>query len=383
MSQEKKLNPATTLDRRHFLQMAGATTTAAVLGSHASGASAQSCTTPSNDTMVAPAEDQLHARTWMAWPSSIAIWGSDLLPGIQADISLIARTIAKYEPVVLCADGSYNASIARNRVGSSVTVLSTIHVDDLWARDTACLFRVSASGKHDAIGLNFNGWGNKQIFTKDAFVAEEIAYDVNVPFSKANFVSEPGAIEQDGDGTLIATESSIINANRNPGKTKAQLEVAMMAAYGATKVIWVPGIKGQDITDDHIDATTRFIRPGVVMVQVAPISDTSIWGFDSRQQFAILSAATDAKGRKLRVIAVNPPKTTRVSSKNFLKSYMNFYVCNGAVITAQFGDATGDAAAKAALQAAFPGRVVEMLNLDRLYNGGGGVHCATQQEPIV
>nr|WP_315475749.1 agmatine deiminase family protein [uncultured Undibacterium sp.] len=380
---QKKLNPLTTLARRQFLQVSGFTTAAAVLGSHAASAKAQNCPPPSNETMVAPGEEKLHARTWMAWPSSMAIWGSSLLPGIQADIALIARTIAKYEPVILCADGSNNATLARNKVGSSVTVLSTIPVDDLWARDTGCLFRVSASGKHDAIGLNFNGWGKKQTFSKDAFVAEEIAYEVNVPFSKANFVSEPGAIEQDGDGTLIATESSIINANRNPGKTKAQLEAAMMAAYGATKVIWVPGIKGQDITDDHIDATTRFIRPGVVMVQVAPISDTSIWGFDSRQQFAILSSATDAKGRKLRVIAVNPPKTTRVTSRDFLKSYMNFYVCNGAVITAQFGDATADAAAKAALQTAFPGRVIEMLNLDRLYNGGGGVHCATQQEPIV
>lgn len=380
---QKKLNPLTTLARRQFLQISSFTTAAALLGSHAASAKAQSCPPPSNETMVAPGEEKLHARTWMAWPSSMAIWGSSLLPGIQADIALIARTIAKYEPVILCADGSNNATLARNKVGSSVTVLSTIPVDDLWARDTGCLFRVSASGKHDAIGLNFNGWGKKQTFSKDAFVAEEIAYEVNVPFSKANFVSEPGAIEQDGDGTLIATESSIINANRNPGKTKAQLEAAMLAAYGATKVIWVPGIKGQDITDDHIDATTRFIRPGVVMVQVAPISDTSIWGFDSRQQFAILSSATDAKGRKLRVIAVNPPKTTRVTSRDFLKSYMNFYVCNGAVITAQFGDATADAAAKAALQTAFPGRVIEMLNLDRLYNGGGGVHCATQQEPIV
>lgn len=381
MTQQDNNNRKTS--RRHFLKYSGMGAAAGLLGAGMSGAFAQTCPPPPTGTgFVAPGEDKLHARTWMAWPSSTSIWGSSLLPGIQADIALIAKTIAKYEPVILCADGTTNASNARTKTGTTVTVISDIPVNDLWARDTACLFRVDSAGKHDAIGLNFNGWGNKQTYTKDGLVAEKIAAKVGVPFSKASFVSEPGAIEQDGEGTLIATESSIINSNRNSGKTKAQLETAMMAAYGATKVIWVPGIKGQDITDDHIDATSRYVRPGVVMVQVAPASDTSVWGIDSRQQFAILSAATDAKGRKLQVIKVNPPTTTRVTSPDFLNSYMNFYICNGAIITAQFGDAVADAAAKAALAAAFPGRVIEMLNLDRLYNGGGGVHCATQQEPI-
>lgn len=381
MSEQKKNEPTQLAGRRRFLQIAGFGTAAGLLGGHASQALAQSCTPPAGDVMVAPGEDKLHARTWMAWPSSTAIWGN-LLYGVQDDVALIARTIAKYEPVIMCADGSYNASVARYEAGSSVTVVSDIPVNDLWARDTACLFRVNATGSHDAVGLNFNGWGNKQTYTKDGYVAERIAYKAGVPFSHADFVSEPGAIEQDGEGTLIATESSIINANRNPGKTKAQLEAAMMAAYGATKVIWVPGVVGKDITDDHIDATSRFVRPGVVMVQVFPDSNTTVWGIDSRQQFAILSNATDAKGRKLQVIKVSPATNPRVKTADFLNSYMNFYVCNGAVITAQFGDAVADAAAKAALEAAFPGRVVEMLNLDRLYGGGGGVHCSTQQEPI-
>lgn len=381
MSQKNKTQADAS--RRNFLKLSSMGAAAGVMASALPQAFAQSCPPPPpSTTFVAPGEDKLHARTWMAWPSSTAIWGSALLPGIQADIALIAKTIAKYEPVILCADGATNASTAKTKAGTTVTVISDIPVDDLWARDTACLFRVDGAGKHDAIGLNFNGWGNKQTHAKDSLVAGRIAAKAGVPFSTASFTSEPGAIEQDGEGTLIATESSIINANRNSGKTKAQLETAMMAAYGATKVIWVKGIVGQDITDDHIDATSRFVRPGVVMVQVAPASDTSVWGDDSRSQFAILSAATDAKGRKLQVIKINPPATTRVTSPDFLNSYMNYYVCNGAVITAQFGDAVGDAAAKAAFVAAFPGRTIEMLNLDRLYNGGGGVHCSTQQEPI-
>lgn len=382
MTQQNKKQANTA--RRNFLKYSGMGAAAGLLGGHMAGALAQVCPPPPPaTTFVAPHEAALHARTWMAWPSSTAIWGSALLPGIQADIALIAKTIAKYEPVILCADGSTHASNARNKCGSTVTVLSDIPVNDLWMRDTGCLFRVDASGKHDAVGLNFNGWGNKQTYTKDALVAGLVAAKAGATFTKiTGIVTEPGAIETDGDGTLIATESSIINSNRNPGKTKAQLEAAMLLAYGASKVIWMKGVLGQDITDDHIDATTRFIRPGVVMVQVSPANKTSVWDIDSRAQRDILLAATDAKGRRLQVIQIAPPATTRVTSPDFLNSYMNFYTVNGAVITANFGDAAGDAAAKAALTLAFPGRVVEMLDLDRLYNGGGGVHCSTQHEPI-
>lgn len=370
--------------RRNFLKYSGMGAAAGLLGGTVSGAFGQTCPPPPpSSTFVAPHEAGLHARTWMAWPSSTAIWGSSLLPGIQADIALIAKTIAKYEPVILCADGATNASTAKTKVGTTVTVISDIPVNDLWMRDSGCLFRVDGAGKHDAVGLNFNGWGNKQTATKDALVAGLVAAKAGATFTKiTGIVTEPGAIETDGDGTLIATESSIINSNRNPGKTKAQLETAMMLAYGATKVIWVKGVLGQDITDDHIDATSRFIRPGVVMVQVSPANKTSVWDIDSRSQRDILLASTDAKGRRLQVIQIAPPATTRVTSPDFLNSYMNFYTVNGAVITANFGDTAGDAAAKAALTQAFPGRVIEMLNLDRLYNGGGGVHCSTQHEPI-
>ena len=329
---------------------------------------------------VAPHEAGPHSRTWMAWPSSARIWGSGLA-GIQGDISLIAKTIARYEPVIMCADGSDAAAVAREMCGNSVAVVEDIPVNDCWIRDSGCLFRCNGDGGMDAIGLNFNGWGGKQASGKDAGVARQMAAKVPVRFSAADFVSEPGAIETDGEGTLIATESSIINPNRNPGKSREQLEAAMMSAYGATKVVWVPGVRGLDITDGHIDATSRFVRPGVVMIQVSPSSLDGPYAEDSRRQLQILSRATDAKGRPLKVIPIKAPVATRVGGRDFLDSYLNFYTVNGAVITAQFGDEARDAAARAALEQAFPGRKVEMLDLDRLYHGGGGVHCVTQHQP--
>ncbi len=318
----------------------------------------------------------------MAWPDSTSIWGRQLA-GVQTDIALIARTVAKYEPVIMCAN-SASVSAARAACGSAVTVIGTIPVDDCWMRDSGPVFRTNGAGQLDAIGLNFNGWGNKQTHAKDALVAGRVAAYAGVPFSTASFVGEGGAIETDGAGTLMATKSSLINSNRNPRMTQAQLESAMCAAYGASRVIWFAGIKGQDITDDHVDATSRFVADTRGIVQVPLASDTDVWSNDERAQYQTLSTSTDAAGRPIAVTKLQGPDYDEIRSTNanFVGSYANYYLCNGAVISAQFGDASADSAARATLAAAFPGRSIEQLDIDHLGAGGGGIHCVTQPQPV-
>ncbi len=330
---------------------------------------------------MVPAESVQHRRTWMAWPSSEVIWGR-FLQGVQRDVARVARTIAKYEPVVLCANPDA-AQRARRLCGPTVRVITSIPVDDCWMRDSGPVFRTNGRGAVGAIGLNFNGWGGKQTVARDAHVARRVARRVGAPFNRAQFVGEGGAVEADGDGTLIATRSSLLNANRNPGMTKDDVERAVLAAYGARKMIWVPGVRGRDITDDHIDATSRFVAPGVVIVQVPPKWRKDVWADDAREQYDILSRSRDARGRRLTVVPLQGPESVRSDFRGFLDSYVNFALARGAVITAQFGDRDTDRACRRTLRHAFPGRVVEQLDVDRLHEGGGGIHCITQQEPIL
>lgn len=333
------------------------------------------------DRAVVPLESDAHRRTWMAWPSSSEIWGG-VLPGIQEDIALIASTVARFEPVVMCANPR-EVQHASTMCGSRVEVIGDVPVDDCWMRDSGPIFRVDGAGALSTVGLNFNGWGERQVHARDARVAELVAGREELPFTAADLVAEGGAVETDGDGTLMATESSVINDNRNPGRSKAELDAALCDAYGADDVLWVPGLRDRDITDDHIDATSRLIRPGVVMVQVPPEARTDVWAEDARQQREILSQARDARGRRLEVMALHGPTTVRSDSPDFLDSYANFYTANGAVITAEFGDAAADRAAAGVLADAFPGRQVVQMNVDHLHGGGGGIHCVTQQEPLV
>ncbi|MGW0898161.1 agmatine deiminase family protein [Streptomyces goshikiensis] len=381
-----EINERRTPDRRGFLTAAGLTAAGAALA--AVGGEAFAAARPAARAAAAaggfavPLDTVRHTRTWMAWPDSSAVWGRKLA-GVQANIALIAKTVAKYEPVVMCANPA-SASKARSACGSAVTVITSIPVDDCWMRDSGPVFRTNGAGGLDAVGLNFNGWGNQQTHGKDSLVAGRIAAHVGVPFTTAGFVGEGGAVETDGAGTLMATRSSIINPDRNPGLSQDRIEAAMCAAFGASKVIWFKGVLGRDITDDHVDATSRFLAPGQGLVQMPLPKDTDAWSNDARQQYQILSTSTSAQGGPIAVTRLQGPDydLIRSTDPNFVGAYANYYVCNGAVIAPQFGDSRADAAARTTLQRAFPGRTVEQLDIDALGAGGGGIHCVTQQQPV-
>ncbi|MGF1430339.1 agmatine deiminase family protein [Kitasatospora sp. LaBMicrA B282] len=377
-------------DRRSFLAAAGlaavgtAVTVATGSSAFAAGHPAPRRARAATGAFAVPIDSAPHTRTWMAWPDSTAIYGRKLA-GMQANIALIADTIARFEPVSLLANAASVAAARRACTNGNVTVIGSIPVDDCWLRDSGPVFRTDGTGGLDTVGLNFNGWGNHQSqHANDALVAQRLAAHLGLAFTPAGLVSEGGAIETDGAGTLMATMSSIINPDRNPNLTQTQIEQAMCAAYGAAQVIWFPGISGQDITDDHVDATSRFLAPGAALVQTPnPADPPDIWSDDEQQQYDTLAGATDAAGSPISVTALQSPdyNLIRQTSVNFVDSYANYYVCNGAVISAQFGDRTADANARQVLQNLFPDRTIVQLNIDNLGNQGGGIHCVTQPQP--
>lgn len=372
--------------RRGFLKVGGAGVLGAGLGASLGGgflAAAPGALAAGG--FVVPEEARTQTQVWMSWPASTAIWGSSLLRRMQTDVATLARTIAKYEPVTMIADGATNAQNARSKIGSTVypvTVLSNIPTNDMWMRDIGPVFRRNGTGGLDCIDLNFNGWGNKQTHTKDRYVAGRVAAQLGLPVTKATVVGEGGGVIHDGDGTLIATESCWVNTNRNPGKTRAQIEAELLQLYGATKFIWCKGLKGRDITDDHIDATAQFVAPGKLVVHNPPSWSNDAWAKDARDIYNTLAVATDARGRRFQITKLNEPEYPRSNDPELLPSYINYLVVNGAVINVNFGDPTTDADTQAKMASLHPGRVIEMVNLDNLYSGGGGIHCVTQQQPV-
>lgn len=338
--------------------------------------------TNSRDVWFMPDEGGPHARTWMAFGASAQIWGKQLLPQVQHNLATIALTIAQYEPVSMLVRQS-DFTRAQQLMGSAVELMVS-PLDDLWMRDTGPVFVVTEHGDKAGVDFNFNGWGAKQDHDHDARVASFVAQRAGVRRVQTDLVLEGGGIEVDGHGTAIITESCVLNDNRNPGVSKAQCEHKLKRLLGLERIIWLPGMKGKDITDGHTDFYARFARPGVVVAGYEPDPKS----FDhtvTTRHLELLRAATDAEGRRLEVITLEAPTRVRPQFANgeFAAGYVNFYVCNGAVIAPEFGDPKADAAAKRALRRAFPGRDVVQINIDGLAAGGGGIHCATQQEPKV
>ncbi|MBR1204247.1 MULTISPECIES: agmatine/peptidylarginine deiminase [unclassified Bradyrhizobium] len=330
-----------------------------------------------------PDEGAPHAATWMAFGAEVELWGTKLLPIVRNNVASVAKAIAVYEPVkMLVREEDYH--IAARLCGPSVGLVVQ-PLDDVWLRDTGPVFVSNPAGQLGAVGFNFNGWGNKpQPYARDARVAEHLAGAAQATFLKADLVLEGGGIEVDGEGTAIITESCVLNPNRNPGVSKDKCEAELSRLLGLDKIIWLPGIAGKEITDGHTDFYARFTSPGVVVagLEMDPSFDDD-YGV-TREHLKMLRASTDARGRRLKVVELPGPTTVRPKYGNeddFAAGYINFYVCNGAVIAPEFGDPAADRNACERLRELYPGREIIQLNIDGIAAGGGGIHCTTQQQP--
>ncbi|KQV21669.1 MULTISPECIES: agmatine deiminase family protein [unclassified Kitasatospora] len=375
--------------RRSLLKLGAAALPLATFGA-AFPATARAATAPSGATLRMPAETDRHTRTYMAWPALQSVWDYQL-SAVRRDIANVAYEISRYEPVVLLARPE-QAADARYTCGSGAYFpieVEEIANDDLWIRDFGPTF-VAAPGAIAGVDTNFNGWGKTgtsyyQPFRNDAAAAATLLGRYGLDRIKAPFVGEGGSLETDGEGTLLATVSSLVNPNRNPGMSQAQVESALKSSLGLDKVIWVPGLAGQDTTDCHIDCLARFTAPGRVLLdQPGPGTDAR-WVAVYQEAKRVLENATDARGRRLQITELPGPdrQLIRGRGKDFLSSYSNYCTVNGAVIAPQFGDRYADGVAYAILQAQYPDRRVVQLNIDAIASGGGGIHCATQSEPAV
>ena len=322
-----------------------------------------------------PPEEAPHQRTFMQWPVNRRVYrDAGFLRATQDTIVTLANTIAGFEPVTLLAGAQHHAAL-RPRLTGAVT-LWDIPTDDLWCRDAGPLFARLPDGGLAVSHIQFNGWGEKQDNRHDSQIAARVAERLGLPLIPAGLRGEPGGVDHDGHGLMIAHESSWVIDNRNPGLSRTEIERRLLDSYGADRMIWAPGVRDQDITDYHIDSLARFTGPGRVLITLPPAPDPhDPFHRAARETHDTLVAAG------LRVDVIPEPARRRIRSADFVASYVNYYACNGAIIMPHFGDRDADEQAQAALARHYPDRQIVALNTDPLGELGGGIHCATQQMP--
>jgi agmatine deiminase len=327
--------------------------------------------------LLMPAETAPHDACWMAWPSRSLLWG-ERLALVRREYALVARTIARFEPVIIVCREVDVAEV--RRLCGDVVRIWTCPIDDSWIRDSGPTFLVGDRGGLAIADWAFNAWGGKyQPFADDAALKRRIADDLGIPLVPNCLIAEGGAVLSDGQGTVITTESCLLNANRSQGRDQASIEAELLDTLGANKIVWLPGDISEIETDGHIDCLGSIVAPGLVMIEDPATTQGARREVLLENRRALL-AQTDACGRPFEIVEIPAAPALDIADPRHQPSYVNFYTANGAVVMPGHGVAA-DADALAAVAAAFPDRDVVQLVLEALPYGGGSIHCITQHQP--
>ena len=259
--------------------------------------------------------------------------------------------------------------------------LHDIATNDAWARDHGPTFLTGEPGRPPAlIDWQFNSWGGKyRPFDLDDAVPRHIAQLTGRRRFEPGIVLEGGSIDSNGLGTILTTTDCLLNPNRNPDRTQAELERILADYLGAKQVLWLSGPIVGDDTDGHVDQLTRFVGPRtVVTARECRPSDENYAALEAN--FRRLETLSDQDGWPLEVIPLPMPRPVCFGGQRLPASYANFYLANGVVIVPQFDD-PADAEALSILGQLFDDRVVRGLRAVDLVLGRGAIHCITQQEP--
>jgi agmatine deiminase len=323
--------------------------------------------------MRLPAEWEPHERTLMGWPCRLELWG-ETFEQACADYATVANAIAAFEPVTMIANPGEDAAAARAACSGAVDVVE-LPLDDSWLRDCGPIYVYGEDGRRRAVHFRFNAWGQKfHGYDRDAMVGRLIAERLGDEVAEVPLVLEGGSILGDGAGTLLTTEECLLNPNRNPGFARAEIEEALVRHLGVSRVVWLGrGLVEDKDTDGHVDLIASFFgRDGALLLTADPPNPNHERGQANLERL---------RAAGIEVVELPFLSYVDVAGKTVGASYLNFYVCNGAVIVPVCG-ADSDPDALALIGRCYPGREVVPVPGAVLAYGGGGPHCITQQVPV-
>jgi agmatine deiminase len=372
-----------------------------------------------------PAEWEPHAATWLAWPHEKTDWPGKF-EAVHWVFCEIARNLQEGERIRLVvrdasARREATKALTSSRVDLARVDFHTVATDRSWMRDSVPTFVVrpeappapatsararagkagqggraakgrgaQAGRRVAAVKWRFNGWARYKNHKHDDALGYEVAALRELPLFEPvvtigkrphRFVLEGGAIDVDGEGTLLATEQCLLSGKqaRNPELGRALSEQVLRDYLGVDKVLWIPeGIAGDD-TGGHIDDFARFVAPGKIVLALEPNKQDPNHKILARARERLVGAR-DARGRKLEVIALPMPAPVVFDGQRLPASYANFYVGNHAVLVPTFND-PNDRIALGILSELFPDRTVVGIHSTDFVLGLGTIHCSTQQEP--
>ena len=336
---------------------------------------------PAERGYAMPAEWAPHQATWISWPHNPETWPG-ALPQAEAAMAQAVKALAGGETVrINVLDEDHEAHV-RDLLGSGAQAVAFHHVptNDAWCRDHGAIFVRDAAGQLAAVDCGFNAWGGKYPpWDLDDLVPARMADILDLPRIDGGMILEGGSIDVNGCGALLTTEQCLLNENRNPGLSRAEIEARLCRLFGVRQVLWLgEGIIGDD-TDGHVDDITRFVAEDAVVTVVEPDPEDPNHA-PLAENLERLRGMRLHDGRPLRIIELPMPEPVEFHGTRLPASYGNFYIGNEVVLMPAF-DQPRDAEAERILAACFPGRRIVPIRSNELVLGLGAFHCLTQQVP--
>ncbi|MEY6431805.1 agmatine deiminase family protein [Thioalkalicoccus limnaeus] len=334
-----------------------------------------------------PAEWEPHSAVMLTWPHDETAWRPQLAQ-IEGLYTELAAAIAAYEPVlIVCRDAAHREQIAARLDAADIPSrqrhLALAPSNDTWTRDHGPL-TVLDGDRPLLLDCRFNGWGAKfpaGLDDRITQVLHQAGVFGDIPLRQQDLVLEGGAIDTDGDGTLLAMTRTLVDPKRNPHLTRAAIEARLAELLGTRRVLWIEeGQLSGDDTDGHIDTLARFCAPDTIAyVQCQDPNDTDFPGLAAMERE--LQGLRQASGAPYRLVPLPcPAPVLGQDGQRLAASYANFLIINGAVLVPVYRD-PADQTALARIADLFPGREVRPLDCRRLIEQGGSLHCATMQLP--
>ena len=337
-----------------------------------------------------PAETAPHERTWMAFPREGITLGEDHAEREEgyATWTAVAHAVAEFEPLTMVVDPTEMAR-ARRMLSSEIEILEA-PLDEFWMRDFGPTFVVDDErpGVLGAVDWIFNGWGAPEWaeWRKSAEIARFVAAQVGAELVSSVLVNEGGGIHVDGEGTVLVTDTVQLDPRRNPYADRARVEAELARTIGTNHTVWLPRGLTRDYddfgTNGHVDIVATIPSPGRLLLHHQPNPEHPDFEV-TRDLRELLADTTDAAGRAWDIIDLPAPETLRDHEGFVDWSYVNHLVVNDGVIACGFGEERADASAREILADAYPGRRVVTVDSRPIFARGGGIHCITQQQPVV
>jgi agmatine/peptidylarginine deiminase len=332
-----------------------------------------------------PSEWHNQSGVQLTWPHEDTDWNYILEEVYECCIS-IAAEIAKREKLVIVTP--YPERVKTQISGKADlrnVTFCACETNDTWARDHGAV-TVFRCGVPHLLDFKFNGWGLKFAADRDNLITrnmfeENIFQKRCVYENRLNFVLEGGSLESDGKGTLLTTSECLLSPNRNGEWDRARIESYLKDAFGLEKVLWLDhGYLAGDDTDSHIDTLARLCPDDTILY--VKCDETKDEHYDALHKMEAQLRTFSAAGEKpFRLIPLPMADAVVLDGERIPATYANFLVINGAVLVPSYNQPDNDERAKAAVETAFPGREVVMIDCSVLIKQHGSLHCVTMQFP--